>query len=396
MTDWLVQRFVKNPEDIDDEKTRFSYGVLSSLAGIACNIFLFLLKLISGLVMNSISVMSDGFNNLSDCMSCIITLFSYKLAAKPADKEHPFGHGRMEYVSSFIVTIIIFIVVFQLLVDSINKIINPEPVTFNLILFVLLAASILVKIWMSRFNTVLGNKIDNISMLTAAQDSKNDVYVTLISLVAMLLAAFTKGFPFDGVAGVLLSIFLFYQGFQMAMGIINKLLGTPADHKLVQKITKQILSHPEIMGVHDVMIHDYGPGVKIGSAHAEVDGSMDIMVAHDVIDQAEQEVQENCHVMMTLHMDPLNLSDPTILHYRTIVLRILHQIDPHLSMHDFRTVTGDTHTNLIFDVLIPFDCKLEGEQIKKLIDKELAKETIKFYTVITFDRGYVSYEDSDE
>ncbi len=390
MSKFLIRHFIKNPDDVTNEKTRYAYGFLVSMCGIICNLFLFGLKLISGYLMNSISIMSDGFNNLSDCMSCLITLFGYKLSAKPADKEHPFGHGRMEYVVSFVVAIIIFVVTFELFTESVRKIIHPETVTFNLVLFLLLLASILVKLWLSSLNRNIGKKIDNIAMLTTAQDSRNDVYVTLISLAAMVLSAFTKGFPFDGIAGIILSLFLFYSGYSIAKEIISRLLGTPADPTLVKSIKEQILSHPEILGVHDMIIHDYGPGCKIGSAHAEIDSHMDIMTAHDVIDRAEREVQENQHVMMTLHLDPLDMSDPKVQKQRQMVEEILHEIDPKLSMHDFRSVIGPTHTNLIFDIQVPFDCKLSDTEIKQKIDDKLKDQEETYYTVITFDRGFVS------
>ncbi|MDD6257727.1 MAG: cation diffusion facilitator family transporter [Erysipelotrichaceae bacterium] len=390
MSKFLISHFIRNPDDITNEKTRYAYGFLVSMCGIICNLFLFGLKLISGYLMNSISIMSDGFNNLSDCMSCLITLFGYKLSAKPADKEHPFGHGRMEYVVSFVVAIIIFVVTFELFTESVRKIIHPETVTFNLVLFLLLAASILVKLWLSSLNKRIGKKIDNIAMLTTAQDSRNDVYVTLISLAAMVLSAFTKGFPFDGIAGIILSLFLLYSGYSIAKEIISRLLGTPADPQLVKSIKEQILSHPEILGVHDMIIHDYGPGCKIGSAHAEIDSHMNIMTAHDVIDQAEREVQEHQHVMMTLHLDPLDMSDPKVQKQRQMMEEILHEIDPMLSMHDFRSVIGTTHTNLVFDVNVPFDCKLNDEEIQQKIDDKLKDQKEKYYTVITFDRGFVS------
>lgn len=390
MSKFLIRHFIKNPDDVTNEKTRYAYGFLVSMCGIICNLFLFGLKLISGYLMNSISIMSDGFNNLSDCMSCLITLFGYKLSAKPADKEHPFGHGRMEYVVSFVVAIIIFVVTFELFTESVRKIIHPETVTFNLVLFLLLLASILVKLWLSSLNRNIGKKIDNIAMLTTAQDSRNDVYVTLISLAAMVLSAFTKDFPFDGIAGIILSLFLFYSGYSIAKEIISRLLGTPADPELVKSIKEQILSHPEILGVHDMIIHDYGPGCKIGSAHAEIDSHMDIMTAHDVIDRAEREVQENQHVMMTLHLDPLDMSDPKVQKQRQMVEEILHEIDPKLNMHDFRSVIGPTHTNLIFDIQVPFDCKLSDTEIKQKIDDKLKDQEETYYTVITFDRGFVS------
>ncbi len=392
MTDLLVKLFIKDPDNVEDEKTRLAYGILSSITGIVCNIFLFFIKVVAGFLMNSIAVISDGFNNLSDCMSCLITMFGYKLASKPADKEHPFGHGRMEYIVSFVVSIIIFVVTFQLFVESVKKIFSPEVVHFSMGLFLLLLASILVKLWMSVFNTKLGKKLNNIVMLTTAKDSRNDVLTTAISLLAMILSSYFTHIPFDGIFGVVLSCFLFYSGYEIAKDIITRLLGTPADPELTEQITKQILSHSEIMGVHDMIIHDYGPGSKIGSAHAEVDSHMDFVKAHDVIDTAENEIQNHLHVMMTLHLDPVDVSNPEINAYHKEIQAVLDQLNCGLSMHDFRMVSGVTHTNLVFDVVYPFECKYSTQEIKDAIDKIFEGREKKIYTVIHFDRGFVQEE----
>ncbi|MCH4266759.1 MAG: cation diffusion facilitator family transporter [Solobacterium sp.] len=396
MTNWLIAHFVKDADNIKDEQVRYSYGKLSSLTGIACNILLFLLKFTIGILTNSISITSDAFNNLSDCMSCLVTLFGYKLSAKPADKEHPFGHGRMEYVVSFVVSVIIFIVAFELFKTSIEKIFTPDVVHFDLTLFIILLASILVKLWMSSFNMTIGHRIDNIAMIATAQDSKNDVIATSVTLAALLLSGFAPQIPFDGIGGVVVSCFVFYSGVGIAKDIIDKLLGSPADQQLVNAIKNQILSHPEVQGVHDMIINDYGPGMQIGSAHAEIDCHMDILKAHDVIDQAEREIDEKLHVIMTLHLDPVDYSDPETAAYREEVLRALEHIDPKLSMHDFRVVPGENHTNLVFDVLIPYDCKYNKEQIHQRIDDELSTNASKLYTVINFDHAFTAATETHE
>lgn len=388
MTEFLIRHFVSNPENITDEKTRYSYGFLTSITGIVCNLFLFVLKFISGLIMNSISIMSDGFNNLSDCLSCLLTLFGYRLSAKPADKEHPFGHGRMEYIISFVVAIIIFVVTYELFTESIRKIIHPEKVTFNGVLFILLLASVFIKLWMSSFNKKIGTKIDNIAMITTAQDSRNDVFVTLITLFAMIMTAFTDNFPFDGIAGVVLSCFLFWSGVEISKTIITRLLGAPADPQLIEKIQTMILDHPEVLGVHDMIIHDYGPGTRIGSAHAEVDSNMSLVDAHNVVDEAEREIQNKLHVMMTIHVDPIDLNNPKSNAYREEILRVLHRIDPGLSLHDFRMVESSTYDKLLFDVLVPFDSKVTKEEIQKQIDEEMASKEKKVKTVVNYDRDY--------
>ncbi|MGM9942176.1 MAG: cation diffusion facilitator family transporter [Bulleidia sp.] len=391
MTDLLVKLFVKDAENIEDEKVRFNYGMLSSCTGIVCNIFLFVLKLVSGFLMNSVTIISDGFNNLSDCMSCLITMLGYRLASRPADREHPFGHGRYEYVVSFCVAVMIIVVTFQLFLESVDKIIHPGVVRFDPVLFVLLAASMLVKVWMSAFNTKLGRKLNNLVMITTAKDSRNDVAVTALSLVAMALAAFVPGIPFDGIFGIVLAFILFMSGVNMIRDILDHLLGAPADAQMTRKIRDEIMAVPEIVGVHDMIIHDYGPGCHIGSAHAEVDAHMDFLHAHDIIDECERTIQEKHHVMMTLHLDPVDYTNPLVNGYREDVTRVLRELNCGLSMHDFRAVTGPTHTNLVFDILMPFCCKCSEETIRKTIDETMAKihpET-KIYTVITFDRSYI-------
>lgn len=391
MTDLLVRLFVKDYENTEDEKVRFHYGMLSSCTGIVCNVFLFLLKFVAGLLMNSVAIVSDGFNNLSDCMSCLITMFGYKLASKPADREHPFGHGRYEYLVSLLVAVMIIVVTFQLFLSSFEKIMHPTPVHFDAGLFALLAASILVKVWMSFFNTKLGKKLNNMVMLTTAQDSKNDVFVTLLTLVSMLLAVWKDFIPFDGIFGIVLACILFRSGYEMIRDIVDRLLGAPANGTLTREIRDEILSFPEIIGVHDMIIHEYGPGCHIGSAHAEVDAHSSFMHAHDVIDTCERAIQEKYHVMMTLHLDPVDYSNPQVNAYRTEVTEILRDMNEGLSMHDFRVVFGISHTNLVFDILMPYNCQDSEEVIKDKIDSQLATNhpDMKLYTVITFDRSYV-------
>lgn len=396
MTEFLVRKFVKNYDDISNEKVRLAYGTLTSVAGMFCNIFLFILKLVIGLVINSISIISDGFNNLSDCLSNLITMLGYRLAAKPADKEHPFGHGRIEYVVSFIVAIIIFIFGFQLFTTSLDKIFNPTEVTFNPILLVILGSSILVKIWMSFFYKKIGTTIDNMAIKAAGEDSRNDVMATSISLVSLILSGFIPNIPFDGIAGVILACFIFYSGYGIANEIISRLIGEPASKELTNSIKNRMLSHPEIIGVHDMIIHDYGPGVQIGSAHAEVNAKMDFLEAHDVIDEAEREIAEEMHVMMTIHMDPVEVDNLKVKEYKDKVLSILHDIEPKLSMHDFRAVIGNTHTNLLFDVLVPYEVKLSNDEINERIDHALKNEGTKIYTVIHFDHGFIEEEETSD
>lgn len=396
MTNLLVKKFIKNSEDIYNPSVRLAYGTLSGIIGIICNVFLFILKFIIGSTIHSISIVSDSFNNLSDSLSSVITLLGYKVASKPADKEHPFGHGRMEYVASFIVSNIIFVVAFELLTSSINKIIHPEILSFSYLSLGLLAASILIKIWLSRFNSILGKKTNNIAMLAVSDDAKNDVFVTLATIIALVLSKLNFQIPFDGIAGVTVSIVIFYSSFGIAKEIIGKLLGNPISKKEAKQIESIILSFPEVKGVHDLMIHDYGPGRQFGSAHAEVDAKMDFLKAHDIIDEAERKIHEETGVMMTLHLDPILLDDPLVQVYQAEIKDILSKIDSTLSIHDFRIVDGPSHTNLVFDVLIPYDCSISKKEIEDKINTSLKEHDKRLYAVITFDHEYVSEQEDAE
>ena len=393
MTDYLVKHFVKNSENIHDSKVRLAYGVLSGVTGIICNIFLFILKFIIGTSVKSISIISDSFNNLSDSLSSVITLLGYKVASKPADEEHPFGHGRMEYIASFIVSNIIFVVAFELLTSSVDKIIHPEELKFSWLSLGILSASILVKIWLSTFNLKLGKKIDNIGMIAVSDDARNDVLVTFSTIVALFLSKLNPNIPFDGITGVIVSLVIFYSSFGIVKEIIGKLLGNPISREEAENIEKLLLEYPEIVGVHDLMVHDYGPGRQFASAHAEVDANMDFLKAHDVIDEAERKIYEDTSILMTLHLDPIKLNDPEVKAYQDEVNTIIKKIDPALSTHDFRIVAGPSHTNLVFDILVPYTCKIPTSTIEKTIKQALKHHEKPIYLVITFDHQFISIQE---
>lgn len=387
MTEWLIHRFIPDYEQTEDPKVRQRYGTLSSLTGIACNLVLFVVKLVMGMLSNSIAITSDAFNNLSDSASCIVTLFGYKLAAKPADKDHPFGHGRMEYLTSLVLAAVILFVGFELLSGSVDKIIHPQPVHFSLAVLLSLLASIGLKLWMCGFNRKLGNRIQSGVMLATAQDSLNDVAATFATVISLLLSLVTD-LPVDGVMGIIVSLFVFVCGYGIIKDTVNQLLGQPADPQLVRNIRQVMLSRPQILGIHDMIIHSYGPGNLIGSAHAEVSSSGDLLQIHDTIDEIEKQIYEQLHVMMTIHMDPIETDSPQVAEGRQLITRILDQIDPSLTFHDFRIVSGPTHTNLIFDVVVPFDCPLSFDQIRRQVEEQLAAQPETWYAVITFDRDY--------
>lgn len=387
MTDLLVKLFIKNPENVSDIRIREKYGALSSIVGIICNILLFALKYVMGTLSNSIAVVSDAFNNLSDSASCIVTLLGYKMAAKPADKDHPFGHGRMEYLTSLVIAAVILVMGLELFKDSFTKIFHPEEVKFSAVVLISLFLSVGAKLWMSRFNTILGNKINSSVMLATAKDSRNDVIATSATMIAIICSTVTD-YPIDGIMGVLVSIFILKAGFEIIKDTVDELLGKPADPEITERIRELVCCDDRIIGLHDLIIHDYGPGNMIGSCHAEVKSSEDFAAAHDLIDRIEHEIHKQLKISMTIHMDPIEVDNEQINYCRSLVISAVTAIDERLKIHDFRTVTGDTHINLIFDLVVPFEMDADDDVLKKQIDEALAKEDRKYYTVITFDREY--------
>lgn len=372
-----------------DERTRLRYGTLSSVIGILANLLLFGVKLTVGLLLNAVSIVSDAMNNLTDCFSCIMSFLGYRLAVKPADEHHPFGHGRMEYLASLAVSVLIFLVGYELAQNSIERIIRPQPVLFSAGLMGILVITVVVKLWLASFNRRIGRKIDNIAMIAMADDARNDALVTSVTIFAMIMAHITPDVPWDGFGGLLISGFIFFSGYKALREIVDRLLGRPVRKEVSDKIREIILEHPEIIGVHDLMVHDYGPGRMIGSAHAEVDSRMDFLTAHDIIDQAEKEIGERMNLLMTLHLDPVDLGNVKRNQYEKAVCDILRQMDERLAMHDFRMVTGPTHTNLVFDILVPYRCSLSVDEIRQRIDTELRQIDPALFAAITFDRDYI-------
>ncbi len=387
MTNILVKTFIKNHDDVKNPIVRQKYGTLSSIVGIVCNIILFVLKYLIGTLANSISIVSDAFNNLSDCASCLVTLFGYKLASKPADKDHPFGHGRMEYLTSLIIAAIVLLVGAELLKGSVEKIITPEVVEFSIPALLALVFSIAVKLWMSFFNTKLGKKINSTVMIATAKDSRSDVIATSASLIALVASIFTD-LPIDGIMGIIVSIFILKAGYEIVKDTVDELLGKPADPEVVDEIKKLVLENEKMLGIHDLVIHNYGPGNMIGSCHVEVAANEDIMIVHDIVDEIERKIMHELKIIMTIHMDPIAVDDELTNNAKELVTGIINEIDSTLSIHDFRIVCGETHTNLIFDVVVPYECKHDNDVIKAMIDEKLAKEETNYYTVIVFDKEF--------
>ncbi|MDD7295378.1 MAG: cation diffusion facilitator family transporter [Oscillospiraceae bacterium] len=391
MIDFFVKRFIRNSTEVENPAVRKAYGTLSSVVGITCNIILFCIKYLAGILSGSIAILSDAFNNLSDCASCLVTFFGYKMAAKPADKGHPFGHGRVEYLTSLLIAILIVLMGVELLRDSVKKLLSPEPVTFHWLVLCILLFSIAVKLWMAFFNRKLGKRIGSSVMIATAKDSYSDVLATTATLIVLIVSLFTD-IPLDGWMGILVSLFILKTAYDIIRDTVDDLLGKPADAELVQQICKLIRANEEILGIHDLVIHNYGPGKMIGSCHVEVSSRSDFVAIHDKIDRIERQIQEQLHMNMTIHMDPIELDNVQVNACRDMLLQVLHQLDPHLHMHDFRMVSGETHTNLIFDLVVPFDCVYKDDKLKEMIDAALETQPVQYYTVITFDREYTAID----
>lgn len=385
MVNFLIKTFIKNSENTENPKIRQKYGTLSSIVGIICNVLLFLIKYAMGTLSHSISIVSDAFNNLSDCAGCLVTLLGYKMASKPADKNHPFGHGRMEYLTSLIIAALIIFVGIELFKNSVEKIINPIEIRFSFAVLFSLVFSIAVKLWMAVFNAELGKKINSSVLTATAKDSKSDVIATSATLIALICSLFTA-LPVDGVMGLLVSVFILKSGYDIVKDTVDELLGKPADPEIINHIKEYVLKNDKIIGIHDLIIHSYGPGNMIGSCHVEVKSNESFTEVHDIVDSIEREIHNNLNILMTIHMDPIEVNDMLTNKCKKLVNNIIHSIDSSLDLHDFRIVSGESHTNLIFDLVVPFECKYSNEELKQKIDMQLSKENINYYTVIVFDK----------
>lgn len=370
MIDKLIHKWIPNADEVHDPAVRKAYGTCSSLMGIGCNLLLFIIKMIAGSLSGSIAITSDAFNNLSDCANCLVTLFGYKMASKPADKEHPFGHGRIEYFTTLIMALLIAFVGLELLKSAIEKLIEPEEVTFQFVTLFILLVSIAVKAWMMHFNTVLGDKISSSALLAVARDSRNDMIATASTVIALISSMITD-FPVDGLMGIFVSLFILKSAIDMIRETMDDLLGKPADHETVEAIRERILSYPEVLGVHDLMLHDYGPGRLMGSCHVEVDGNSNFVDIHSVVDVIEHDIYDSMHILLTIHMDPVVRDTESVAEARAQVEQVVHDIDPALAVHDFRLVETTTPKRMVFDLAVPFSCPLESPELEETIQKNL-------------------------
>lgn len=386
MTELLISLFVKRKDEVEDAGVRNSYGILGGIVGICCNVFLFAGKFFAGIMTGAISITADAFNNLSDAASSIITLIGFGIAGKPADEDHPFGHGRMEYIAGLMVALAILLMGFELLKSSVIKILHPEDITTSGITFVILIVSILVKFWMYLFNGSIAKRIHSETMKATASDSFNDCISTAAVFGGMLIFHFF-GYNLDGYLGVLVACFVLWGGYGAVKDMLDPLLGSAPDQELVDNIKQMVLCHDMVIGIHDIVVHDYGPGRRIVSLHAEVPYTEDILTIHDVMDHIEMRLMEEYQCEATIHMDPVITDDKAVIETKQKVEYLVKSYDDSLSIHDFRMVTGKTHTNVIFDLVIPYGKKYQADSVVEDVKKTIRKEMEgNYYAVIHVDR----------
>jgi len=389
MFNFLIRVFVKDYKNPEEPAVRGRYGKFASIVGMLCNLVLFAGKLFVGLLSGSIAVVTDSFNNLSDAATCFINLFGFFLSGKPADRDHPFGHGRIEYITGLTMSFLIILIGFQFLKTSVERIINPSPITFTPIVLGILLGSLVVKGWMFFFYRKIGKTIHAQTIIASSVDSISDIGTTSVTLISLVISAFFH-VAIDGYVGAGVSLIVLYAGYNVAKDALSPLLGGEPDPVVVSKLIAVLTSDPNVLGVHDVIVHDYGPGRMIASAHVEVSASQNFMDIHDTVDLLEKRISDEFHIPITIHMDPIDTDNQTTKELKEAVNRIVKSISDQLSIHDFRMVSGKTHTNLIFDVNVPFEIGISNDEIEKKINDELVLlyPTV-FFLVIQFDRSYL-------
>ena len=388
MTKFLIKLFIKNKDDIKNQEVRGKYAMLSSITGIVVNILLSIFKLIIGIFANSMSIISDALNNVSDAGSAIVTMIGFKLSQKKVDADHPWGHGRMEYITGFFVDILIILVGFELLKNSIDKIIHPELPNISNITIILLLVAILAKMWLFLFYRKIARTIDSAAIKGTAYDSISDSISTLAVLISAFIAKFL-GISIDGYVSLLVSIFILFTGYKAIKEIIDLLLGQKPDSEFVKQIEEFAMKYETIEGVHDIMVHDYGPGRKIVSFHAEIPSDSDICRAHDIIDQMEQDIFEKFGCITTVHMDPIVVDNEEINQMKSFVEEVVKGINEEFSIHDFRMTDGGERINLIFDLVITSNKNINTEEIISKIQEEIHKKNNKYYAVIKTEYSFV-------
>ncbi len=386
LTDLLCRRFVKNRDDYQAPAVRLAYGRLASVTGIVCNLLLCALKWMAGLLTGSVAILADGFNNLSDAGSSVVTLIGFRLASAPPDKDHPFGHGRLEYLSAMGVAVLIIIAGVELATSAFDKILHPQAVAFHPLSIAILAVSIGVKLWMALFYRRIGRRIASEALAAAGTDSRNDVLCTGAVLLVAVAALFTD-LPLDGYIGIAVALFIIWSGFAVIRDTVSPLLGQAPDPALVASIQQTVLSYDGVVGIHDLIVHDYGPGRIIVSLHAEVPQDQPICKSHDIIDNIEMQLMQTYHILSCIHMDPVDTDNPETLRLKELAVQLMHRVDESLSLHDFRVVRGDTHTNLLFDLVVPHTCR-QPQQIAAQLREAIHQHDSKLYAVIQVEHSY--------
>lgn len=390
MTEFLVRHFVKNHEDVEKVSVRTAYGVLASVVGIFCNVLLFVVKGAVGFFLHSVSVMADAFNNLSDAGSSIVGLVGVRMASKPADEEHPFGHGRIEYIAALVVSFLVLQVGFTFFKDSIRKIQNPEELKFQAVSVIILVLSIGVKLWMGMFNKKLGKKIDSKVMMATATDAMGDVVTTTATIASVLFFKIT-GINIDGIVGIGVSLVVMWAGIGIAKDTLEPLIGEAVAPEEYVRISRFVEKYEGIVGSHDLIVHNYGPGRSMASIHAEVPNDVDIEVSHEIIDRIERDAAKRLGIFLVIHMDPVETKDEHVLEVRHQVEQILDAVDPSVSIHDFRMVDGKEQINLIFDMVVPFEYSTQKQnELKMTLRKLLQMADKRYQCVITIERSYVA------
>lgn len=389
MTELLLKIFIKNHENVTNPKIREKYGILSGCVGIAVNLLLCIAKFFVGTLTGSIAITGDAVNNLSDAGTSAITVFGFKMSGKPTDKDHPFGHGRIEYITAMVGSFLILLMGVELGKQSIEKIINPSSVTFNLAGAVIIAVSMLGKLWLALFNRKLGKKIDSPAMTAVVADSISDIAATGVTLIALILSAFFPALHIDGWLGILVSLFVLRAGLGIFKETMDALIGQPPTKETVEELEKKVLSYEYVSGIHDLMLHNYGPNRFFGSVHVEMPSDVDPMVSHDIIDNIERDVLKETGINLSIHYDPIDVNNENVDKLRSYVTEVLSAFDPQLTMHDFRVVEGCSHTNLIFDVVVPFKYKLSAEELRQELCFRISRKNPHFFAVINVEHSFV-------
>lgn len=388
MTEFLVRTFVKNYKNTKDIQVRTSYGVMVSVVGILCNILLFGAKIFAGLLVNSISVMADAFNNLSDAASSIIGFVGVRMAGKPADKDHPFGHGRVEYIAAFIVAFLVIQVGFSLFKTSFGKVMNPEEMSFQAVTVVILILSVFVKLWLGFFNRKLGERIQSSVMKATAADSLGDVVTTTATILSVAVYGIW-GLNIDGIVGLIVSVAVMLAGVKIAKETLTPLIGEPIDPKLYLEITEFVESYEGIIGSHDLIVHNYGPSRSMASIHAEVPNDVNVEISHEVVDRIEREALKKFGIFLVIHMDPVETKNSRVMEFGSMLENVIHGVDPRISFHDFRLIDGQEQINLIFDLVFPREYdKKKRERLKEEIIKKVTETDNRCCLVMTEESGF--------